>query len=119
MDKKWLILGVAALGALTIIAEIHRDESNYRWIIFANTLILTSLFIANYWAYKHALLPKFPNNQFVQFLKWIAFGLICFGLIRIIATFTSAPIIPRGEPSTMAVIAFTLFMILGSFRYLT
>jgi signal transduction histidine kinase len=65
------------------------------------------------------LLPKFPDNQFVQFLKWIALGLICFGLIRIIATFTSVPIIPRGEPSTMAIIAFTLFMILGSFRYIT
>jgi signal transduction histidine kinase len=65
------------------------------------------------------LLPKFPNNQFVQFLKWLAFGLICFGLIRVIANFTSAPIMPRGEPSAIAIIAFTLFMILGSFRYIT
>ena len=119
MDKKWLVLGVTALSAFTVIAEMHRNESNYRWIILANTIILTSLFIANYWAYKHVLLPKFPNNQFVQFLKWLALGLICFGLIRIIANFTSAPIIPRGEPSTMAIIAFTLFMILGSFRYIT
>ena len=119
MDKKWLVLGVIALAAFTIIAEIYRDESNYRLIIFINTIMLTSLFIANYWAYKDVLLPKFPNNQFVQFLKWIALGLVCFGLIRVMANFTSAPIIPRGEPSTMAVIAFTLFMILGSFRYIT
>jgi signal transduction histidine kinase len=98
---------------------MHRDESNYRWIILAHAIILTSLFIANYWAYKYVLLPKFPNNQFVQFLKWLAFGLICFGLMRVIANFTSAPIIPRGEPSAIAIIAFTLFMILGSFRYLT
>ena len=119
MDKKWLVLGVTMLGVLTIFAEMYRDESNYRWIIFANTIILTSLFIANYWAYKHVLLPRFPNNQFIQLLKWLAFGLICFGLIRVIANFTSAPIIPRGEPSAMAIIAFTLFMILGSFRYIT
>jgi signal transduction histidine kinase len=119
IDKKWLVLGVAALGTLTIIAEMHRNETNYRWIILTNTLILTGLFIANYWAYKYVLLPRFPNNQFVQFLKWIALGLICFGLIRIMANFTSAPIMPRGEPSTMAIVAFTLFMILGSFRYLT
>jgi signal transduction histidine kinase len=119
MDKKWLVLGVAMLGMFTIFAEIYRDESNYRWIIFSNTIILTGLFIANYWAYKHVLLPKFPNNQFVQLLKWLAFGLICFGLIRAIANFTSAPIIPRGEPGAMAIIAFTLFMILSSFRYIT
>ena len=119
MDKKWLISGVTVLGALTIMAEMHRDESNYRWIILTNTLILTGLFIANYWAYKYVLLPRFPNNQFVQFLKWIALGLICFGLIRIMANFTSAPIMPRGEPNAMAIIAFTLFMILGSFRYIT
>ncbi|MFZ4118981.1 MAG: sensor histidine kinase [Polynucleobacter sp.] len=119
MDKKWLVLGIAMLGLLTIFAEMHRDESNYRWIILAHAIVLTSLFIANYWAYKHVLLPKFPNNQFVQFLKWLAFGLICFGLMRVIANFTSAPIIPRGEPSAMAIIAFTLFMILGSFRYIT
>jgi signal transduction histidine kinase len=119
MDKKWLVLGIAMLGLLTIFAEMHRDESNYRWIILAHAILLTSLFIANYWAYKHVLLPKFPNNQFVQFLKWLAFGLICFGLMRVIANFTSAPIIPRGEPSAIAIIAFTLFMILGSFRYLT
>jgi signal transduction histidine kinase len=119
MNKKWLVLAVATLSALIIITEMYRNESNYRWIIFANTIILTSLFIANYWAYKHVLLPRFPNNQFVQFLKWLAFGLICFGLIRVIANFTSAPIIPRGEPTPMAIIAFTLFMILGSFRYIT
>jgi signal transduction histidine kinase len=119
MDKKWLVLTVTLLGTLTIIAEMYRNESNYRWIILANTIILTSLFIANYWAYKNVLLPKFPNNQFVQFLKWLAFGLICFGLIRVIANFSSAPIIPRGEPTIMAIIAFTLFMILGSFRYIT
>jgi signal transduction histidine kinase len=119
MDKKWLISGVTVLSALTIMAEMHRDESNYRWIILTNTLILTGLFIANYWAYKYVLLPRFPNNQFVQFLKLIALGLICFGLIRIMANFTSAPVMPRGEPNAMAIIAFTLFMILGSFRYIT
>jgi signal transduction histidine kinase len=119
MDKKWLVLGVFALGVLTIFAEMYRNESNFRWVIFANAIILTGLFIANYWAYKHVLLPRFPNNRFVQFLKWLAFGLICFGLIRVIANFTSAPITPRGEPTAMAIIAFTLFMILGSFRYIT
>ena len=119
MDKKWLVLGMTVLGVLTIFAEMYRNESNFRWVIFANTIILTGLFIANYWAYKHVLLPRFPNNRFVQFMKWLAFGLICFGLIRVIANFTSAPIIPRGEPSTMAIIAFTLFMILSSFRYIT
>jgi len=119
MNKKWLVLGVATLGALTIMAEMYRNESNFRWIIFTNAIILTGLFMANYWAYKHVLLPSFPNNRFVQFLKWLAFGLICFGLIRVIANFTSAPITPRGEPTAMAIIAFTLFMILGSFRYIT
>lgn len=119
MEKKWLVLGITALAAFTIIAEIYRDESNYRLIIFINTIMLTSLFIANYLAYKHVLFPKFPNNQFVQFLKWLALGLVCFGFIRVITNFTSTPIIPRGEPSTMAIIAFTLFMILGSFRYIT
>jgi signal transduction histidine kinase len=119
MNKKWLVLGVTVLGVLTIFAEMYRNESNFRWVIFANTIILTGLFIANYWAYKHVLLPRFPNNRFVQFLKWLAFGLICFGLIRVIANFTSAPITPRGEPTAMAIIAFTLFMILGSFRYIT
>ena len=119
MEKKWFELGVTVLGVLTIFAEMYRNESNFRWIILTNAIILTSLFIANFWAYKHVLLPRFPNNQFVQLLKWLAFGLICFGLIRVIANFTSAPIIPRGEPSTMAIIAFTLFMILGSFRYIT
>lgn len=119
MNKKWFVLGVATLGALTIMAEIYRNESNFRWIIFTNAIILTSLFIANYWAYKHVLLPSFPNNRFVQFLKWLALGFICFGIIRVIANFTSAPIMPRGEPTAPAMIAFILFMILGSFRYMT
>ena len=69
MNKKWLVLGVATLGALTIMAEMYRNESNFRWIIFTNAIILTGLFMANYWAYKHVLLPSFPNNRFVQFLK--------------------------------------------------
>ena len=119
MNKKWFMFGVIALAALTFMAEINRNESNYRWIITTNAIIVTSLFIANYWAYKHVLLPKFPNNQFVQFLKWLAFGLICFGLIRVIANFTSAPIMPRGEPTTAAMIAFTLFMVFSSFRYMS
>ena len=50
MDKKWLVLGIAMLGLLTIFAEMHRDESNYRWIILAHAIILTSLFIAEHHA---------------------------------------------------------------------
>lgn len=119
VDKKWFTFAILALGVLTVIMETQRDESNYRWIILTNTIILTSLFIANYWVCKNELLPKFPNNQFVQFLNWLAFGLIGFGLIRVIANFTAAPIMPRGEPTIMAILAYTLFIILSSFRYMT
>jgi len=119
MSAKWFLSAMLVFAGLTIGLELHRDESTYRLIIIINTVILTSLFIANYWACKYKLLVKIPNNQFIQFLRWIALGLIGFGLIRVLANFTSAPIIPRGEPTTLAIIAYTLFIILGTFRYMT
>lgn len=119
MDKKWFALAIIALAGLTALGEMYRDASNFRWIILANTVALTALFISNYWVCKYVLEPTFPNNPFASFLKWLTLGLIGFGLIRIFANFTTTPIIPRDEPTVMAILAYTLLIILGSFRYMT
>jgi len=119
MDKKWFALAIIALAVLTGLGEMYRDASNFRWIILANVTVLTALFISNYWICKNVLEPRFPNNPFASFLKWLALGLIGFGFIRVLANFTSAPIIPRDEPTVLAILAYTLFIILGSFRYMT
>ena len=119
MDKKWFALAIIALAVLTALGEMHRDASNFRWIILANVVVLTALFIGNYSICKYVLEPAFPNNPFASFLKWLALGLIAFGLIRVLANFTTTPIIPRDEPTVLAILAYTLFIILGSFRYMT
>ena len=119
LDAKWFVMAVIGIAGLTGLGEFLRDESNFRWIILANVLVLTSLFIGNYWVCKYVAEPKFPNNPFIYFLRWLALGLIGFGLIRVAANFTSTPIIPRDEPTILAIIAYTLFIIFGSFRYMT
>ncbi|MDP3620543.1 MAG: hypothetical protein Q8R65_01305, partial [Polynucleobacter sp.] len=88
MDKKWFALAIIVVAALTALGEMYRDASNFRWIILANSVVLTAFFIANYWICKYVLEPTFPNNPFTSFLRWLALGLIGFGLIRVIANFT-------------------------------
>jgi len=119
IEKKWFVFAVITLAGLTGFGELLRDASNFRWIILANVIVLTSLFIGNFWICKYVLEEKFPHNPFIYFLRWLALGLIGFGFIRVAANFTSAPIVPRDEPTILAIIAYTLFIIFGSFRYMT
>ncbi len=45
-------------------------------------------------------------------------GMVCFGIIRISANFLPTPVLPRDAPSDIAVIIFSLYIVLGVLRYL-
>jgi signal transduction histidine kinase len=53
----------------------------------------------------------------MRLFTWLELGLVLFGLIRISATFLSAPVVPRYDPSDLSVLIFSMYIVLACFRY--
>lgn len=119
IERKWFVVSVVVLILMTISLESFRTPNNYEVIIFFNALILTGLFLSTYLVCKFKLTPMFAGNPFIQLFKWFELGLIAYGLLRILANFSSTPIMPRGMPTDLALAVFSLYVVMASFRYMS
>ena len=119
IEKKWFVLCVVVLGVITIILEFMRDANHHASIIFVNALVLTVLFLTNYLVCKFKMIPLFSSNPFLQLFEWFELGLVGYGLLRLMANFSSAPIIPRGAPTDLAIAVFSVYVVMASFRYMS
>lgn len=119
IKKKWFILSVASLGLMTIFLESVRAPGNYEWIILVNASILTGLFLTNYFVCKLKMAPLFAGNPFIQLFTWFELGLVGYGILRLLANFSSTPIMPRGTPTDLAIAVFSLYVVMASFRYMS
>lgn len=119
IETKWFVLSVVVLGLMTVFLESIRSSNNFETIIFINILVLTGLFLTNYLVCKIKMSPLFASNPFIVLFKWFELGLVGYGLLRLIATFSSSPIIPRGTPNDLAIAVFSLYAVMASFRYMS
>jgi len=119
IDKKWFVLSVVSMGLFTFLSESLRTAANFEYIIFANALMLTGLFLSTYLFCRFKLTPLFASNPFIQLFKWFELGLVCYGLLRLSSHFFSAPIMPRGEATELVIAVFSLYVLMASFRYMS
>jgi len=119
IKKKWFILSVASLGLMTIFLESVRAPGNYERIILVNALILTGLFLTNYFVCKFKMAPLFAGNPFIQLFTWFELGLVGYGMLRLLANFSSTPVMPRGTPTDLAIAVFSIYVVMASFRYMS
>ena len=58
------------------------------------------------------------NNQFVKWLTLFELGMIGYGTLRLLAYFAPMPAIPRETPNDIAVIIYSVYVVLGTFRFI-
>ena len=117
VEKKWFFFAITAVALMALLIELMRDQLAIQTIVFLFAGTLTCVFITNYVVCRYKLPKALSSNEFMRLFTWLELGLIFFGLIRISATFLSAPILPRYDPSDLSVLIFSMYIVLACFRY--
>jgi signal transduction histidine kinase len=117
VEKKWFFFATIAVALLALLIELMRDQVAIEMIVWLFAGTITSLFISNYIVCRFKLPTVLSNNEFMKLFTWLELGLVVFGLIRISATFLSAPVLPRYNPSDVSVLIFSMYIVLACFRY--
>lgn len=115
----WFFLSALLLGLMTFSLESVRNSTDGKLVILFNACLLTVLFVSSYIVCKIHLVPAVKNNGFMRLFAWFELGLVGYGLLRVMGSFLGAPIIPREEPAIIAIFIYALFLVLGTFRYLS
>jgi signal transduction histidine kinase len=58
------------------------------------------------------------NNQFVRWLTLFELGMIGYGILRLLAYFAPMPATPREMPNDISVIIYSIYVVLGTFRFI-
>ena len=119
VDRKWFILAISLLGLMTVFLESIRSPSENRLVILLNVLALTNLFFANYLVCRFKLIPQLAANGFMRLFGWFEFALVGYGILRLLASLFGSPIMPREEPTNLAVVVFAIYLVIGTFRYMS
>jgi len=117
VEKKWFFFAITAVALMALLIELLRDQLAIQTIVFLFAGTLTCVFITNYVVCRFKLPKALSSNEFMRLFTWLELGFIFFGLIRISATFLSAPILPRYDPSDLSVLIFSMYIVLACFRY--
>jgi signal transduction histidine kinase len=117
VEKKWFFFAITTVALMALLIELLRDQLAIQTIVVLFAGTLTCVFITNFVVCRYKLPKALSSNEFMRLFTWLELGLIFFGLIRISATFLSAPILPRYDPSDLSVLIFSLYIVLACFRY--
>lgn len=117
--KKYFLLAFSIVGALTAFLEIIRDDVSLKFLVLIYTSALCIIFCLNYLACKYKLSPSLAKNQFMILFRWLELSLVFYGILRVLAYFSSDPIIPKDTPSNLAIAIYTSYIVLSSFRYIS
>jgi C4-dicarboxylate-specific signal transduction histidine kinase len=55
----------------------------------------------------------------MKLFTWLELGMVVYGFIRILANFSPRAVLPRDDPSDLGVFIFSIYIVLGVFRYLS
>lgn len=119
VEKKWFLLAIAAITLITVLFEVIRSAVHPRTIILMLSVCLTIIFTINYLICRFRLSTALSKNQFMKWFTWFELGMVGYGLVRILGYFSSEPIRPWDTPSTLALIVFSFYVVMGTFRYIS
>jgi signal transduction histidine kinase len=119
VKKKWFVLAMVTVALVAIFIETIRSLVEPKVVILLISVCLTSLFTLNYFICRFRTPTLLSNNQFFKWFTWFELGMVGYGVIRILGYFSSTPIRPWDTPSTIALLIFSLYVVLGTFRYIS
>lgn len=119
INWKWFSLSATVLALVTIFLEYIRSPVELKLVVLINVVFIASLFTINYLVCRFKLNPLLEANGFMRLFSWFEFGLVIYGLIRLLASIFGEPIIPRETPTGLAILVYAIYLVLGTFRYLS
>ena len=119
IERKWFLLGLFGAASFALLIELMREQFSIQTLVWMFAGTLTCLFITNYVVCRYKLPRALSKNEFMKLFTWLELGMVIFGFIRILANFSPRPVLPRDDPSDIAVIIFSIYIVLGVFRYLS
>lgn len=119
IESKWFFLALTAPVLVAILIELMRDQFSIQILVWLFALPLTCLFMTNFWVCKFKLPTALSSNEFMKLFTWLELGMVVYGFIRILANFSPRAVLPRDDPSDLGVFIFSIYIVLGVFRYLS
>ena len=118
IEKKWLVIAIFLDILFVIFIELIRGDVGNRNVVLLLSIGTLPIIVANYLICKAYLPRQIMNNQFVKWLTLFELGMIGYGTLRLLAYFAPMPAIPRETPNDIAVIIYSIYVVLGTFRFI-
>jgi signal transduction histidine kinase len=119
VPRKWVFIAPILLILFCATLEYIRVAADLKTVILIFSIVITCIFSASFFICKFKFQSALANNQFMKLFRWCVIGMIFYGLIRIAGYFANSPVVPRDTPNNLNIFIFTLFIVLGSFRYIS
>jgi len=118
IEKKWLIISIFLNILFVTFIELIRDDIGLRNVVLLLSICSLPIIVINYLICKTYLPRQIINNQFVKWLTLFELGMIGYGTLRLLAYFAPMPATPRDTPNDIAVIIYSIYVVLGTFRFI-
>jgi hypothetical protein len=118
IEKKWLAIAICLDILFVTFIELIRSDVGTRNIVLLLSIGTLPIIVTNYVICKSYLPRQMMNNEFVKWLTLFELGMIGYGTLRLLAYFAPMPAIPRETPNEIAVIIYSIYVVLGTFRFI-
>jgi signal transduction histidine kinase len=118
IEKKWLVIAICLDILFVTFIELIRGDIGLRNVVLLLSIGTLPIIVTNYLICKAYLPRQIMNNQFVKWLTLFELGMIGYGTLRLLAYFAPMPAIPRETPNDIAVIIYSIYVVLGTFRFI-
>jgi signal transduction histidine kinase len=118
IEKKWLVIAICLDILFVTFIELIRGDVGIRNVVLLLSIATLPIIVTNYLICKAYLPRQIMNNQFVKWLTLFELGMIGYGTLRLLAYFAPMPAIPRETPNDIAVIIYSIYVVLGTFRFI-
>jgi hypothetical protein len=118
IEKKWFVIAICLDILFVTFIELIRGDIGIRNVVLLLSIATLLIIVTNYLICKAYLPRQIMNNQFVKWLTLFELGMIGYGTLRLLAYFAPMPAIPRETPNDIAVIIYSIYVVLGTFHSL-
>ena len=118
IEKKWLVIAICLDILFVTFIELIRGDVGIRNVVLLLSIATLPIIVTNYLICKAYLPRQIMNNQFVKWLTLFELGMIGYGTLRLLAYFAPMPATPRETPNDIAVIIYSIYVVLGTFRFI-
>ena len=118
IEKKWLVIATCLNILFVTFIELIRGDIGLRNVVLLLSICSLPIIVTNYFICKTHLPRQITNNHFVKWLTLFELGMIGYGALRLLAYFAPMPATPREVPNDISVIIYSIYVVLGTFRFM-